>query len=171
MFTNQVVNQLKELNLSPETKVSLSYTGGTDCFVYNETEIETALEETDVVDVFASLVSKIGLNLTDNYGNNVIDSLVDAEHIERDFVNSCWDEDNEEYYDDDLDNAICEFVNDNFYDQEFIENDVTRYDHKRGHIDLTARLNTTVGNVIETNVDLTGWEVSVPLAGGTFTLG
>ena len=171
MFTNQVVDQLKELNLPSETNVSLSYTGGCDCFVYNETEVETALEETDVVSVFANLVSTIGLNLTDNYGNNVIDSLVDAEHIERDFVNSCRDEDNEEYYDDDLDEAISEFVNDNFYDQEFIEKDVTRYDHKRGYIDLIARLNTTVGNVIETNVDLTGWEVSVPLAGGTFTLG
>ena len=171
MFTNQVVDQLKELNLPSETNVSLSYTGGCDCFVYNETEVETALEETDLVSVFANLVSTIGLNLTDNYGNNVIDSLVDAEHIERDFVNSCWDEDNEDYYDDDLSEAISEFVNDNFYDQEFIEKDVTRYDHKRGYIDLTACLNTTVGNVIETNVDLTGWEVSVPLAGGTFTLG
>jgi hypothetical protein len=171
MFTNQVVDQLKELNLPSETNVSLSYTGGCDCFVYNETEVETALEETDVVSVFANLVSTIGLNLTDNYGNNVIDSLVDAEHIERDFVNSCWDEDNEDYYDDDLSEAISEFVNDNFYDQEFIEKDVTKYDHKRGFIDLTARLKTTVGNVIETNVDLTGWEVSVPLAGGTFTLG
>ncbi len=171
MFTNQVVSQLKELNLSPETMVSLSYTGGTDCFVYNETEIETALEVTDVVNVFASLVSKIGLNLTDNYGNSVIDSLVEAELIERDFVNSCWDEGNEDYCEDDLSEAISELVNDNFYDQEFIENDVTRYDHKRGYIDLTARLSTTIGSVIETNVDLTGWEASVPLAGGTFTLG
>jgi len=170
MFENKVVNQLKELNLSPETKVSLSYSGGCDCFVHNESEVETALAETDVVSEFANLVSKQGLNLTDNYGNNVIDSLVDDEHIERDFVNACWDDDNEESYDDELSETISEFVNDNFYDQEFIENDVTRYDHKRGFIELKVSLSTTVGHILESNTSLAGWEVSVPMSGGTFTL-
>ena len=170
MFKNQVVNQLNELNLSPETKVSLVYSDGCDCFVHNESEVETALTETDVVSEFSSLVSQTGLSLRDDYGNNVIDSFVDDEYIERDFVNACWDEENAECFEDDLAESINQFVNNNFYDQEFIEKDVTRYDHKRGFIKLTARLNTTVGNITESDANLSGWEVSVPMGGGTFTL-
>jgi len=171
MFKSKVATQLVELNLSPETKVSLLYSGGCSCYVHNESEVETALAETDVVNVFTSLVSKPGLNFTDNYGNNIIDSLVNDEWIEREFVDACWDEGNEDTDDSELADTLSKAFNDEFYEQDFIEKDVTQYDYKRGFIELTARLNTTVGRILESNVSFAGWKVSVPLKGGTFTLG
>jgi hypothetical protein len=170
MFENKVVSQLKELNLSPETKVSLLYSGGCSCYVHNESEVETALAETDVINVFTSLVSKPGLNFTDNYGNNIIDSLVNDEWIERDFVDACWDEGNEDSDDSELADTLSKVFNDEFSEQGFIEKDVTQYDYKRGFVELTARLNTTVGRILNSNVSLAGWKVSVPMKGGTFTL-
>ena len=174
MFENTIVTKLTELNLTPETKVTMTYSDGCDCFVHNETEVETALESTDVVNEFAEMVSKQGLNFTDTYGNSVIESLVDSELIEQEFVDACWSDEDEtiekEYYDDDLHEALCEAINDNFWDQESVEKEVERYDHKRGFITLSATLQTTVGAILEHKPYMTGWEVSVPLHGGTFTL-
>ena len=174
MFTDEKVAKINEMNLTPDTEVTLTYSSGADCFVHNETEIETALEYTDTVSEFAEMVSKRGMNFTDTYGNNVIDELVEKEFLERDFVEQCWaeeDEDGEkEYYDEDLQEVIAEAINDNFYDQESIESEVNRFDYKRGEVYLNATLKTTVGAVLENTPSLAGWEVTVPFLGGTFTL-
>ena len=53
-----ILENLKNLNLDSDAVVSLSYSEGTDVFVHNETEVETALSETDVVNSFAELVSR-----------------------------------------------------------------------------------------------------------------
>lgn len=174
MFMDEKVTKINEMNLSPDTEVTLTYSCGADCFVHNETEIETALEHTDTVSEFAEMVSKRGMNFTDIYGNNVIDELVEKELIERDFVEQCWAKEDEntekEYFDDDLQEVIAEAINDNFYDQESIESEVNHFDYKRGEVYLNATLKTTVGAVLENKPLLAGWEVSVPLHGGTFTL-
>jgi len=174
MFNNETVDKLNEMKLAPETEVTMTYSGGCDCFLHNETEVETALEYTDVVNEFAEMVSKQGMNFTDTYGNNIIASLVDSELIEQEFVDTCWAPEDEmvekEYYDDDLNEAICEAINDNFWDQESIEKEVERYDHKRGFITLSATLKTTVGAIVEHAPSTAGWEVSVPLHGGRFIL-
>jgi len=174
MFTDEKVAKINEMNLTPDTEVTLTYSSGADCFVHNETEIETALEYTDTVSEFAEMVSKRGMNFTDTYGNNVIDELVEKEFLERDFVEQCWaeeDEDGEkEYYDEDLQEVIAEAINDNFYDQESIESEVNRFDYKRGEVYLNATIKTTVGAVLENTPSLAGWEVTVPFLGGTFTL-
>ena len=174
MFTDEKVAKINEMNLTPDTEVTLTYSCGADCYVHNETEIETALEHTDTVSEFAEMVSKRGMNFTDSYGNNVIDELVEKEFLERDFVEQCWaeeDEDGEkEYYDEDLQEVIAEAINDNFYDQESIESEVNRFDYKRGEVYLNATIKTTVGAVLENTPSLAGWEVTVPFLGGTFTL-
>lgn len=175
MFENTVVDKLSELDLSPETEVTLTYSDGCDCFIHNESEVETALSETDTVSTFADLVSQKGLNFTDNWGNSVIDCLVDSDLIEEDFVTSCWTESeddlSEETYDDyDLAEAITEAINNNFWDQEVIDKEVEAYDHKRGYITLSTTVVTTLGAVLEHRPLLTGWEVSVPTNGGYFTI-
>ncbi len=174
MFMDEKVTKINEMNLTPDTEVTLTYSCGADCFVHNETEIETALEYTDTVSEFAEMVSKRGMNFTDSYGNNVIDELVEKELLVEDFVHACWADEDEngdkDYYDDDLQEAITEAINDNFYDQESIESEVNRFDYKRGEVYLSTTLKTTVGAVLENKPSLAGWEVSVPLQGGTFTL-
>ena len=44
-----IFENLKKLNLEEDAIVTLTYEEGADVFHFNETEIETAINETDVV--------------------------------------------------------------------------------------------------------------------------
>lgn len=172
MFNNETVDKLNEMNLAPDTVVTMTYSDGTDCFVHNETEVDDALQYTDVVSEFADMISSnLDVSFTNGYGSNVIDTLIESEAFDLGLVNSCKDDENEDADPSEIGESTSEFINENFYDQEFIEKDIERYDHKRGFITLTATLKTTVGAIIENNVYCSGWKVAVPFQGGTFTIG
>ena len=174
MFTDEKVAKINEMNLTPDTEVTLTYSERTDCSLRNEDEIEQGLQELSVVSTFADMISLREMNFTDVYGNNVIDELVENEILERKVIEEKWreldelDEDEEPW--ETLGEVITEAINDNFYDQNVVESDVTRFDIKRGEIAFSATIKTTVGAVLENTPSLAGWEVSVPLQGGTFTL-
>ena len=174
MLTDEKVVKISEMNLSPDTEVTLTYSERTDCSLRNEDEIEQGLQELSVVSTFAEMVSLREMNFTDSYGNNVIDELVENEVLDREILEEKLDELDELEEDEEpwetLGEVIAEAINDNFYEQEMIESDVTRFDYKCGEIELSATLKTTVGAVLEHTPTLAGWEVSVPLHGGTFTL-
>jgi vacuolar-type H+-ATPase subunit I/STV1 len=120
------------------------------------------------------MVSQRGMNFTDVYGNNVIDELVENEVLDREVLEEKLSELDELEEDEEpwetLGEVIAEAINDNFYDQNVVESDVTRFDIKRGEIELSATIKTTVGAVLENTPSLAGWEVTVPFLGGTFTL-
>ena len=167
MFTDERVTKINEMNLSPETEVTLTYSECTDCGL-NDSEVEQGLEHLSVVREFAEMVTTRGMNFTDTSGGSIIETLVEKKLIGQDTVEE-WrasDEDEGEWFGE----VITEAINDNFYDQEYIESDVTRFDIKRGEIELSTTLVTTVGDVLENNPLLSGWKVTVPLHGGTFTL-
>ena len=44
-----VVKRLQSLKLSDDAMVTLTYEEGTDVFVHNETEVEDAMNETEVI--------------------------------------------------------------------------------------------------------------------------
>ena len=168
MFRDERVTKINEMNLSPETEVTLRYSECTDCSLHDETEVEQGLQELSVVREFAEMVTTRGMNFTDTHGSNIIEALVKKELIEQDTVEE-WrgeDEDEGEWFGE----VITEAITDNFYDQDYIESDVTRFGIKRGEIKLSTTLVTTVGEVLENNPLLSGWEVTVPFLGGTFTL-
>ena len=167
MFTDERVTKINEMNLSPGTEVTLTYSECTDCGL-NDSEVEQGLEHLSVVREFAEMVTTRGMNFTDTSGGSIIETLVEKKLIEQGTVEE-WrasDEDEGEWFGE----VITEAINDNFYDQEYIESDVTRFDIKRGEIELSTTIKTTVEAVLENKPMLAGWEVSVPLQGGTFTL-
>ena len=155
-----IFEKLASLNLPNETTVSLSISEGTDVFVHNETEVETALSETSVVNDVAELITTPGLVVEDNYGQNPIASLRDEgfldEYTRGDFA---------------FTEFVSEVINDNFYDQSFVEASTERYDHKRGFTTLSADFNVNLQNLLETRPFVAGWTVSVPTENGTLTLG
>jgi len=154
-----VFESLKNLNLSDDSVVSLSYSEGTDVFVHNETEVETALSDTDVVTTFADLIATPGLNVETQYGGSVLESLRDEGLLEdyaRDFTFA-------EY--------ISEMITDNFYDVDLIDYTTEKYDHKRGFCTLSADVNVTMGNIMEARPSLVGWKASVQTDNGTLVIG
>ena len=153
-----VYDTLRKLKLSESAVATLTYSEGTSVFVHNETEVETALSETSVVDSFSELIATPGLQAHDQWGNNVLEELRDnalLEEYERDFTFAEF-----------LNSAIRE----NFYDLDLIEYSTEKYDYKRGFCTLTATVEVPVVNLLESAPLLTGWEVSVRTDTGLLTL-
>ena len=167
MFTDEKVAKINEMNLTPDTEVTLTYSEVTDCGL-NDSEVEQGLQNLRVVSQFADMVTTRGMNFTDTHGGNILGGLVEKKLIAQDAVEEWGEEDEDEG--EWLGEHITEAINDNFYDQEYVESDITRFGIKRGEIELSATIKTTVGAVLENAPSLAGWEVTVPFLGGTFTL-
>ena len=154
---------LTSMNLPSDTIVNLSYSEGTDVFHFNETEVETALDETDVVSTLSELLATPGLTVATQYGTeggSVLSSLRDdglLENYERGTFTFS------EY--------LAETISENFYDLDLIEYSTEKYDHKRGFTTLSAEVQVTLENFIETQPTTIGWEVSVKTEAGTLVLG
>ena len=152
-----ILSRLKNLNLDPEAIITLNYSEGADVFVHNETEVETALAETDVVSYFSDLVATPGLNVATLFGTNVLESLRDEgllDDYERDHTFSDY---------------LSEVITDNFWDLDLIEHSTEKYDYKRGFCTLTAEVVVPASELFEASPCLTGWSVSVASDDGTLT--
>ena len=154
-----VYDTLKQLNLSEDTMAILTCSEGTDVFIHNETEIETALAETDVVNNLSELLATPGLDVRDCWsGSSILNTL------------------REDGYLDDYgrDNTFAEYlvetINENFYDTEIIESSTERYDHKRGFTTLTAVVQVPVADLIHNTPYLGGWDIAVKTQHGTLNL-
>lgn len=154
-----IFDTLTSMNLPNDTIVNLSYSEGTDVFVHNETEVETALTETDVVSTFSALVATPGLNVNTVYGTNVLDTLRD------DGLLDSYERGSFSFSD-----YLTETLSDNFYDIDLIEYSTEKYDHKRGFTTLTADVQLSLENMLSAKPTLYGWDVSVKTAAGTLTL-
>ena len=154
-----IIQKIKDLNLPEDTTVSLSYSEGTDVFVHNETEVETALSDTDVVSVFSELVATRALQAESAYGTHIISSLREEGYLE-DYERGSFG----------FAEYIAEKLEENFYDQEFIDYSTEKYDHKRGFTTLSADVKVSVKNLLLAQPYLGNWTVSVPTNAGTLTL-
>jgi hypothetical protein len=153
-----IINKLKSLNLRGDEIVSLRYSEGVDVFVHNETDVETALSDTDVVDTFSELLATPGLKVSTQYGGEVLESLRSEGHLE--------DYERDGYFSD----YLSETIKENFYDLDFIDYTTEKYDHKRGFCTLTAEVNVTAENLFNSAPFLGSWSASVRTENGTLTI-
>ncbi len=157
---SSTIEKLKSLNLPEGAEVTLTYTDGTDVFVHNETEVETALQNTDVVSQFSSLITTPGLNVTTQWGENPLESLRD-EGLLDDYIRGSGN----------FKDHISEVIQDNFYDVELIDYTTEKYDHKRGFCTLEASVKVSAGDLISSGINVDSWAASVKTENGTLTLG
>ena len=149
--------KLTSLNLASDAMAVLTYSDGVDVFVHNETEVETALSETDVVEQFSELLATPRLNVYTLYGDNVMSELRDGYYLdeyERDYTFADY---------------LTETIKENIYEFDFIDRSVEKYDHKRGFCTLTAEVKVSVSDLLEKNPLLFWWNVSVKTDNGTLT--
>ena len=152
-----IIENLKNLNFESGATATLTYSEGTDVFVHNETEVETALADTDVVRNFAELIATPGLKVNTLFGTNVLQSLRDdglLDDYERD---------------DTFSDYLYEVITDNFWDVDFIESSTEKYDYKRGFCTLSTEVVVHVAQLLELQPYLTGWSASVRANGGMLT--
>jgi hypothetical protein len=154
-----VIDKLKNMNLDDDTTVSLSYSEGAEVFVHNETEIETALSETDVINTFSELVTTPGLHATSQYGLDIIGSL------RSDGVLDDYERGSHSFSD-----YLTEALTDSFYDQQFIDYSTEKYDHKRGYTTLSTDVKVTAKNLFDSSPSLGSWVVTVQTENGKLTI-
>ena len=152
-------NKLQSLRVAPNTMATLTYSEGTDVFLMNEDEVDTALSNTDVVEQFAELITTRGIHASSMYGTNYMDSLRDGGYLD-DYERGSFS----------FSEFIGEAIRENFYDLDFIESSITKYDYKRGFCTLTAEVKIPVEDLIMESPFVGSWTVSVPTENGTITL-
>ena len=153
-----IYKKLQSLNLTEDSMSSLRYSEGADVFVHNETEVETAMSETDVINRFSELIATPGLRAQTRWGEDIIGELRSSgflEEYERDYTFSDF---------------ISETISENFYDFDFIESSTEKYDHKRGFCTLSAEVEISYGNLVTAQPDIYGWDVVVETPLGTLTV-
>ena len=154
-----VVKRLQSLKLSDDAMVTLTYEEGTDVFVHNETEVEDAMNETEVISEFASLIAQTKLDARNRWSGNIIEHLRGEDYLE-----------DYERGSDSFAEYLTETLSENFYDVDLIEYSTEKYDHKRGFCTLTAQVEVPFANFVEVNPwGISGWTVSVETDNGTLT--
>ena len=153
-----ITQKIKNLKLADDATVTLSYSEGTDVFVHNETEVDTALSDTDVVSSFASLVATPGLRVSSRWSGEILESLRSEGHLD-DYERGSFA----------FEDYLTEFLTENFYDQDFIDYSTEKYDHKRGFCTLSTEVQVTAKDIISTSPFLSGWTASVTTDNGTLT--
>ena len=135
-----------KMEVTGDTRVELFYEDGTDVVHYNDTQDETAMEETSVIEGLVD-AARSGIK----FEEDLIQTLRDWDMLE-DYERGSYD----------FDSYCTEKIKENAYDFcDFIDFSTEQYDHKRGYTTLTARLYTTVDDLRsakEGQVDaLSGW--------------
>ena len=153
-----VLKRLQSLNLSEDALITLTYEEGTDVFVHNETEIEDAMANTDVINEFASLIAQSKLDARNRWNGNIIEHLRAEDYLED------YERGSESFAE-----YLAETLSENFYDVELIEYSTEKYDHKRGFTTLTAQVEIPYANFVEVQPFICGWNVSVETSSGTLS--
>tara|TARA_A200000159_G_C7334579_1_gene344517 strand:+ start:862 stop:2172 length:1311 start_codon:yes stop_codon:yes gene_type:complete len=155
----KLLNSLNKLEVPNNASIELIYEDGADVVHYNETQDETAMEETSVIDNLVD-AARSGIKFEDD----LIQTLRDWEMLD-DYERDSYD----------FDNHCIEKIKENPYDFcDFIDFSTKQYDHKRGYTTLTATLNTTVEelrNASEGQVSsFRGWSAKFQTQNGQITL-
>ena len=165
---NDYLTKLENLNLADYDTISLSYSDGCDVFHYKDDGgVSDAVDETDTISRFSKLVYALQQNYEGVHP--IIEDLNDNSVISLDdFVEETEDEDAEPTYNIDL-LDIEEGIRNNFFDQQFIDSEVRRYDHKRGYCTLTARVQVDYFELKKAQPNLHGWSIEVNTPNGLLT--
>ena len=147
------------MRLESNAIATLTYSEGADVFLMNEDEVETALSETNVVQKFSDLITTPGINATTPFGTSIIEELRHNDYL-LDYERGSFS----------FSEYISETIRDNFYELDFIDKSIKKYDYKRGFCTLTAEVKIPVEDLIMESPFVGSWTVSVPTENGTITL-
>jgi len=153
-----IYKKLQGLNLNNDATISLRYSEGTDVFIHNETEVETAMAETDVINRLSELIATRGLHAQSRWGENIINELRSSGFLEE------YERDNT------FSDFLSETISENFYDFEFIETSTEKYDYKRGFCTLSTEIEIPYSNLVNAQPSLVGWDIVVETPLGTLNI-
>ena len=146
---------LMKANLDDNTNVSLSYSVGDDVVHAWDGFEEQVMNDSGLLQSVAELITE------PLFKNDIIQDMRengDLDNYPRDGSGFA------EY--------VAEVIQDDIWEHEWIEQQTERYDYKRGYHTITARINTTVGDIMNAPDFLfTGWEAQVNTGHGRLVVG
>jgi hypothetical protein len=165
-----IVNTLRDLNVTKDTFVTLSYTEGVDVWHINESHVEDAVGETETASMLGNLLAS-GLTVSDVYNEGDILGVMRDEGLLDDYDREDW-----------FGQYLTEQLVSTIYDGEYsLEYSTEQYDYKRGRCDISTTVRVKAGALFEIEDDessfvlvdsvVSGFEVSVQTPVGTLTLG
>jgi hypothetical protein len=174
---SDIVNTLRELNVSEDDHVTLSYADGAEVWHINESHVEESVAETGTASMLAGLlVSPVPVYSTwgeVSEGNDILNDMRANELL-----------DDYERGDECFEDYIQEKLTETIYDGEYsLEYSTEQYDYKRGRCEISTEVRVRAGDLIEADESkegrnfffsadsfVSGFKVSVQTKAGTLTL-
>lgn len=159
-MTNKFEDIAEKFNLSNDTIVTLYYEDAHEGW-HSSGDLESeALNQTDVADTIASLITLNHLETRTYHGNNrPLDEMRELGLLD-DYERGSFT----------FQEFIANAIKENRYDlDEFVEFQTEHYDNKRGRCTVSTRFNTTLGVLKDYGFEADCWTASFPVHGGRFT--
>ena len=169
---SDIVNKLRELNVSDENYVTLSYAEGAEVWHINDSHVEEAVNETGTAAMLAGLLAS-GVAVSDTYSDgDLLGEMRDNGLLE--------DYEREGGFEDYLTEQLVSTI----YDGEYsLEHSTEQYDHKRGRCEISTTVRVKAGDLyaadtatvgrfqfFDASSFVSGFDVSVQTPAGTLTL-
>lgn len=161
--------KLESLNLADDATLTLTYSDGCEVFHYKDDGgVGDAVDGTDTVQRFAELLEE--LQKVSEGVHPILEALDDSYVLTLDDFREESDEEGVEPTLNISWGDIQDGIANNFFDQEYIESSMKRYDHKRGFCTLTATVEVSYSELVKAQPYLQGWDIDVETESGTLTI-
>jgi hypothetical protein len=152
------LENLKSMNLPKDTMIRLSQEGGEQVDFRHEHSPVDIWNSSGMASELASWVATKGLDVFDDYGNNIFLNLREEGYLDE-YDREGWFE---EY--------ISQVFSEHAYDLSLFDSNTEHYDYKRGYCTVTTTINVPLHQLFNTGTSISGWQASVKTPAGTLTL-
>ena len=159
---DNIIETLKELNVSNEDYVYLNYTDSAEVWHISDDYVGTALGETETAGMLAGVMATKGVTVLSRYDEDILATMRDEGMLD--------DYDREGYFED----YLTEKIQEEAYQYDLLTISTERHDHKRGTCEIAANIKVAAADLYNlgagANSFVSGFDVVVQTAAGTLTL-
>tara|TARA_R110000824_G_scaffold320541_1_gene507523 strand:- start:16 stop:483 length:468 start_codon:yes stop_codon:yes gene_type:complete len=154
MAFTTLTDKIREADLDPSSRVTLFMEEGGDVFHYLDSYKHDFVEGTSLAYVLAELVSD------PRFKDNEYIKAMREEELLDDYERGLY-----EFHD-----YVAEVITENWFDYDWIETETEQYDYKRGFLTARVEFETTVQELLNSEMVLMGWEARVKHPHGTLEI-
>ena len=159
---DNIIETLKELNVSSEDYVYLNYTDSAEVWHISDDYVSTALGETETAAMLAGAMATTGVTVLSRYDEDILGTMRDEGMLD--------DYDRDGYFEDYLTGKVQEEA----YQYDLLTITTERHDHKRGTCEVAANIKVAAADLYNlgdgANSFVSGFDVVVQTKAGTLTL-
>ena len=159
---DNIIETLKELNVSNEDYVYLNYTDSAEVWHISDDYVSTALGETETAAMLAGAMATTGVTVLSRYDEDILGTMRDEGMLD--------DYDRDGYFEDYLTGKVQEEA----YQYDLLTITTERHDHKRGTCEVAANIKVAAADLYNlgdgANSFVSGFDVVVQTKAGTLTL-